>query len=316
MGFRSQSFKMLALTLLVSGGVASGAFAAMQARGGAMEERELGPSGTARPDAHIAYGNDPLQAVDLYLPPRRVGDHAGNAPPPPIAVFVHGGGWARGNLSMVAQKPEYFARAGWAFASIGYRLVPNATVEQEAADVGMALQRLRAEAAARGYDGNRILLFGHSAGAHLVSLVGTDPQYAGDAFGAIRGVIPIDGAAYDVPRQLASAGQFMLQRTYIPAFGSDVARQRALSPTNHVGAPDAPDWLFLYDAQRADAVDQAELLAGSLRRDGARVATLAMHYPERQVLARHRRINVDFGTPDYAANVLVAAMMARVAAGN
>ncbi len=311
MSFRGQSFKMLALALLVSGGVASGALATMQARG-AMEERELGPSGTARPDVHIAYGNDPMQAVDLYLPPHR----AGNGPPPPIAVFVHGGGWAHGNLTMVAQKPEYFARAGWAFASVGYRLVPNATVEQEAADVGMALQRLRTEAAARGYDGNRILLFGHSAGAHLVSLVGTDPQYAGDAFGAIRGIIPIDGAAYDVPRQLASAGQFMLQRTYMPAFGSDVARQRALSPTNHVGAPDAPDWLFLYDAERADAVDQAELLAGGLRRDRARVATLAMHYPERQVLARHRRINVDFGTPDYAANDLVAAMMARVAAGN
>ena len=80
---------------------------------------------------------------------------------------------------------------------------------------------------------------GHSAGAHLAALVGTDPRYcatAGMKPEAVRGVILLDGAAYDVPRQIADSGNFM-HDTYLQAFGSDPARQKAMSPTFQVAAP-------------------------------------------------------------------------------
>ena len=55
----------------------------------------------------------------------------------------------------------------------------------------------------------------------------------------MAGVLPIDGAAYDVPKQIADGGNFM-HDTYVQAFGTDPARQRALSPTLQAAAPNAP----------------------------------------------------------------------------
>ena len=50
------------------------------------------------------------------------------------------------------------------------------------------------------------MLIGHSAGAHLVALIGTDPRWlngAGVNIDDVRGIVALDGAAYDVPRQLS-----------------------------------------------------------------------------------------------------------------
>jgi acetyl esterase/lipase len=262
--------------------------------------------GSVAVDQRLSYGDDARQRVLVWRAP------AGQARPP-LAVFVHGGGWQNGAPEMVSEKPAWFRQHGWAFASIGYRLLPDAPVEQQAADVGAALRHLRSQAARLGYDPDRILLLGHSAGAHLAALVSTDPQYAGDAFGAIRGVIPIDGAGYDVVAQLADGGRFMTQRTYIPAFGTDPARQRALSPTTHAGGRDAPDWLLLYTSARDDAENQSRGLAAALGRGGARTQLVEVPARSRNPLAAHREINVDFGTPAYAANDAVLALMRRVA---
>ena len=73
--------------------------------------------------------------------------------------------------------------------------MPQATVESQTADVSSAIAWLRANAASQGLDPNRIVLMGHSAGAHLAALVGTNPHYlqaAGVPLGAIRGVVLLD----------------------------------------------------------------------------------------------------------------------------
>src|SRR6187551_2982703 len=123
----------------------------------------------ARDDAQqtLSYGTDRLQAVDYWPAPSR------NAP---LVVFVHGGGWSRGDKQMMdgSDKLKHWHGQGYAVASINYRLVPAATVEQEAADVAAAVAALKARARSLGFDGRRIALIGHSAGAHLVALVGTD----------------------------------------------------------------------------------------------------------------------------------------------
>lgn len=262
------------------------------------------------PGSHlIRYGASEAQRMHFWPAPA---DRSTGRRPPPLAVFIHGGGWQRGAPEMVAQKPAWFASHGWAFATVGYRLVPDATIEEQAADIGTAIRRLRQEAATRGFDPDRILLFGHSAGAHLTALVATDPHYAADGFAAIRGAIPIDGAGYDVVQQMQGGGRFMMQRTYIPAFGTDPERQHALSPTSHVGGPDVPDWLLLFDSGRDDAVNQSALLAGGLQRAGVRVQQQGIRFDDRNVMQRHRRMNVEFGTPGYAGNAAVEAMMRRI----
>jgi arylformamidase len=253
----------------------------------------------------ISYGSNTLQNLDFW----RAKDVKG---PAPLVLFVHGGGWKRGSKDNATgqYKPAHYPGEGYAFASINYRLVPDATVEQQAADVAGAVKALIERAGSLGIDRRRIVIMGHSAGAHLVALVGSDERYlkgAGLSFADIAGVIPIDGAAYDVPAQMKEGPQIM-QATYKQAFGTDPARQRALSPTLQAGAPNAPQFLLLY-VQRADGVRQAKALGAALEAGGSRVEHGS--FPG-EGLQGHAEINRRLGDPAYAPTATVDAWLKRV----
>ena len=255
----------------------------------------------------IAYGKDPLQRLSLW--PGIVVQQGGRTIDTPLIVFVHGGGWKRGSKDNAtgAWKIEHYPGQGHAFASIDYRLVPQATVEQQAQDVADAVRVLIAEADKYHIDRRRIVLMGHSAGAHLVALVGTDGRYlkrAGLSFGDLAGVIPIDGAAYDVEQQIAQAGP-MMRRTYMAAFRSDTARQRTLSPIVHAAAPNAPAFLLLH-VQRQDGVAQNSALEAALQTAGTRVER--REFPG-EGLRGHREINRRLGDPSYAVTAAVDAWL-------
>lgn len=253
----------------------------------------------------ISYGRDPLQALDLWRAKSAKG-------PAPLIVFVHGGGWKRGDKDNATGrfKAVHYPEQGYAFASINYRLVPAATVEEQAADVAGAVKALIDRAGSLGIDRRRIVLMGHSAGAHLVALVGTDQRYlrgAGLSFADIAGVIPIDGAAYDVAAQMQD-GPPIMQKTYRRAFGSDPVRQKALSPTQQAAAPNAREFLLLY-VQRADGVRQAKALGAALEKGGSRVEHGS--FPG-EGLKGHAEINRSLGDPAYAPTAFVDDWLRRV----
>jgi acetyl esterase/lipase len=130
---------------------------------------------------------------------------------------------------------------------------------------------------------------GHSAGAHLAALVASDPQYAGEAFGAIRGVVLLDGAGYDV-MTAAATPTMELPTLYKDVFGTDPARQKALSPITHVGGKDAPHWLALYVAERPGSKMQSEALMGALAKAGKDASAVAITGTD------HGRMNRELGT--------------------
>ena len=141
-----------------------------------------------------------------------------------------------------------------------------------------AIAWVRANAAQEGFDAQRIVLMGHSAGAHLVALVGTDPRYlkaAGVPMNAVKGVILLDGAGYDVPAQVKAPGN-LVGPMYDAAFGKDVARQKALSPTLHAAAPNVANWLILPIERRADSQAQSKALAAGLSKAGASTRVVAV----------------------------------------
>lgn len=253
--------------------------------------------------AEMAYGNDPLQKLDFWKAKKA------NAP---LVIFVHGGGWKRGdkrNATGQLKAPHYLAQ-GYAFASINYRLVPQATVEQQAADVASSVAYFRNNAQTLGIDTKRIVLMGHSAGAHLSALVGTDPQYlrsAGLSMAALSGVIPLDGAAYDVPLQMTDGARIM-RDTYTQAFGTDRKRQRALSPTLQAAAPNAPAFLILH-VDRDDGARQSAALADALRKGGTKVELQAF---EGKGLRGHAEINRKLGDPEYPATPVVDTWLRRI----
>lgn len=261
-------------------------------------EQRMGERATAAPQGPalaatetLSYGADPLQKLDFWKAAR---------PDAPLVIFVHGGGWQRGSKDNAtgSWKAAHFIGEGYAFASIDYRLVPQATVEQQAGDVAAAIGKLIDDAARLGIDRRRIVIMGHSAGAHLVALVGTDERYlreAGLSFADLAGVVAIDGAAYDVPAQVKD-GPGIMQKTYAQAFGSDPARQQRLSPTLQAGAPNAPRFLLLH-VQRPDGVRQAEALEQALKAGGSAVERDG--FPG-EGLQGHAEINRRLGDPAYA----------------
>jgi acetyl esterase/lipase len=206
--------------------------------------------------------------------------------------------------------PAHMLEQGYAFASIDYRLVPKNTVEEQASDVAAALAYLLGRADELGIDRSRVVITGHSAGAHLVALVGTDERYlksVGLSFADIDGVMPNDGAAYDVAAQMGQAGRFM-GKTYTQAFGTEVARQKALSPTLQAAAPNAPAFLLLH-VQREDGVAQNNALAEALKRAGTRVEIGS--FPG-EGLQGHAEINRKLGEPDYPATPVMDAWLKKV----
>lgn len=279
----------------------------IEARGAGAGARGAAPASapaSAPAPQTLAYGSDPLQGLDLWVPQK--------GKPAPLVLFVHGGGWSRGSKSTAVGRalPGHMLAQGYALAAIDYRLVPAATVEQQAADVAAALAYLLGRADALGIDRSRVVLTGHSAGAHLVALVGTDERYlraAGLGFADLKGVMPNDGAAYDVAGQIAGAGPRMAA-TYTAAFGTDPARQEALSPLAHAAAPNAPAFLLLH-VQRPDAAAQSRTLAKALKQGGSQAEVAG--FPG-EGLRGHMEINRKLGEPDYPATAVMDAWLKRV----
>jgi hypothetical protein len=127
------------------------------------------------------------------------------------------------------------------------------------------------------------------------------------SFADVAGVIPNDGAAYEVASQIRDAGRRM-RRTYTDAFGSNPTRQRALSPTYHAAAPNVRAFLLLH-VQRPDGVRQARGFGEALQAAGTAVEFGSI---PGSGLRGHMQINRELGNPDYAATPVLDAWLTRL----
>lgn len=187
--------------------------------------------------------------LDLYLP--------SGVKDVPVVIFVHGGGWTTGIKDQYGQVGRFFASHGIAAAVVNYRLSPKVTHPGHVEDVARAFAWVKGHISEYGGRRDAIFLCGHSAGAHLIALVATDPSYlqaVGASLADIRGAIPISGVFVASPRSGLFAGG--------PPPDADIVR--AASPIAHVAA-DRPPFLILYgdgDAPRTrdEAVKMKEAL--------------------------------------------------------
>lgn len=221
-------------------------------------------------DLHYTTPPDSARRLDIYTP-----DDGDNCP---IAVWIHGGGWRRGDKSAVDVKPRAFTQRGYVFASINYRFVPQVTVEDQAADVAAAIRWLADRAGQYKGSPDKIIVMGHSAGAHLAALVATDGSYLqaqGLSLNSLKACIAVDTAAYDVSRQV-SAVRPRGSLLYDSVFGRDQLRHKRLSPLTHVAAASGiPPFLILHVADRPDSGAQSRSFAAALRQAGVKAVVLA-----------------------------------------
>ncbi len=177
----------------------------------------------------LPYGPHPLQRLNLYVPVFSV------PRPRPVMIYVHGGAWRFGDKSHVDYKDEAFLRAGYLFVSINYRLAPEGTWREMASDVAAAVAWVVQHIEDYGGDPQRVFLMGHSAGAHLATLVATDPTYlqeVGLGLNTLRAVVALDTRAYDLEALARLAGG--LPPAYRSIFGDDPREWRAASPISYV----------------------------------------------------------------------------------
>jgi acetyl esterase/lipase len=227
----------------------------------------------------VAYGAAPAQRMDVYKPA-----HARAAP---VIVMVHGGAWMIGDKSnpgVAGRKQAHWAERGYLFVSIDYRMLPTADPWVQAQDVASALAYVQKHAGDWGGDGTRVVLAGHSAGAHLVALLGADPSLAyAQGAKAWLGTIALDSAAYNVSRimTLPHAG------FYDKVFGSDEAFWRKVSPLDRLHGKTQP-MLLVCSSQRLLSCMQAETFAKAANEHGGRAQVL----PE---ALTHEQINAELG---------------------
>lgn len=233
--------------------------------------------------ADLPYGPAPRQRVDVYAPASRPTDA-------PLLVMVHGGAWMVGSKTsrnVVDNKAAHWLARGGVFVSVGYRLVPRATVAEQAEDVAQAIAYVQAHAREWGADPARLVLMGHSAGAHLVALVSASPQRA-KAAGAAPwlGTVALDSAALDVARLM----QARHPRFYDRVFGSDPAAWSAVSPIEALSAG-APPLLMVCSTLRPDDS------CGQSRRFVERATSLGRRASLRPEALSHADINAQLGRP-------------------
>lgn len=244
---------------------------------------------------HEAEGVDPARlSLDVYAPGAALPEDARGRP---VMLFVHGGGWAFGDKRGVGRKPAFFTGAGWVLVATNYRFVPEGRHPVNVRDVARAIAWTREHVAEHGGDPDSIFLMGHSAGAHLAALVATDGRHleaVGESLAAVRGVVLLDGAGYDVPWRMRNLGDVEeVANLYRRAFGDDEELWKDASPVTHV-REDAgiPPFLVTYVAARRDAATAARRLAATLRRADVRADVL----PARG--KTHMTINRDLGAED------------------
>ena len=190
--------------------------------------------GTAYRD--VPYCNS--QTLDVFVP--------GSAAvrPLPLAIFVHGGGLTAGDKGYLS--PTFLnalARAGFAVASLNYRLAPRYKFPAQIEDVKCGIRYLRAHARSYGVDASQIFAFGTSYGGELVALAALTGGHSRFDVGpyastssAIVAAVDMFGPA-DLPGWISAQG-------LNEAFGGDRANLVLASPTHYV-EPNAPPILIV-----------------------------------------------------------------------
>jgi len=112
----------------------------------------------------IAYGNDPLQTLDVYLP-----DDTAYALP--VIIFIPGSSWVSDYLFDAFDTfLSLLAKEGFAVIKMRYRLAPDVHLKTQIQDVFSVIEYATMKEKVHQFNDNQVFLMGDEAGAHLAAL--------------------------------------------------------------------------------------------------------------------------------------------------
>ena len=151
-------------------------------------------------DAVYGTRKDREMHLDIYQPTGTMNHRT-------AVLVLHGGGWAAGDRKLMQPRCEALANRGFTALAVEYRFLNEIPWPGQLHDVKTAIRWTRAHASELGIDPDKIVVQGHSAGAHLSLIAaGTfgkpefDPDFASEPpAGPIAAVV-----AYYPPARLAA----------------------------------------------------------------------------------------------------------------
>lgn len=126
------------------------------------------PFGSFKRATDLPYGEDARQRLDVFSP--KTGKH-------PVVVFFFGGSWTMGEKSQYAFVGAALAAHGYVTVIPDYRLYPEVRFPEFMGDAARAVAWARQHAHEFGGDPERIVLMGHSAGAHIAAMLALNDAY-------------------------------------------------------------------------------------------------------------------------------------------
>lgn len=221
-------------------------------------------------DRSLEYGRIGARFLTLDLYRREP-----SATPSPVIVWIHAGGWSSGDKSTTPAAA--LVTGGFAVASIDYRLSSEAKFPAQINDCKAAIRWLRANAKTYNLDADHIGVWGHEAGGHLASLLGTTgdvKELEGDEgnldqSSRVQAVVDIAGisdlmqpADPDSKAKPAATPAALLIGGAVA--DNKEAAQKA-SPITYVSKDDPPFLVIHGTADQAVSPRQSELFVASLK---------------------------------------------------
>jgi acetyl esterase/lipase len=247
----------------------------------------------------VLYGSTPEQMVDIYLPKGK--------PRPQVLFLVHGGAWEFGDRKskkFIEHKLKRWVSKGYIMISVGYRLLPKANLIAQANDVAEALFVMQQKVQEWGASSDQFVLIGHSAGAHLVSLISVGlsnsdlvDQSLGSTSGAIinsdtqsteeklllkfkpvLATISLDSALLNAPFLMLQGHPDLYDR----ALGADPKFWEKISPVHQLKGKVSPFYLVCSENQE-NSCSQAEEFSKKIKKFASSVEVKKMNISHGEV---------------------------------
>ncbi|MEO8463926.1 MAG: alpha/beta hydrolase [Gammaproteobacteria bacterium] len=206
-------------------------------------------------DYDLAYGKADRQKLDVYVPTGSATHRH------PVVVFFYGGGWTHGAKEQYRFVAAALAARGFVVVVPNYRLYPEVRFPLFVDDAALAVRWVHDNVASFGGDPARLVLLGHSAGAHIAAMLTFDERYlqrAGVDPDLIRGFIGLAG-----PYDFLPIIDPVVQQVF-----ASLEDPKESQPIHYVDGTEVPTLLMHGDADQRVSPTNTEHLAARIRERG------------------------------------------------